>query len=334
MTVFAVYGATGHTGRLVSAELLARGVDVIVSGRDSGALNALEATRAMPAAVDDPVALRALAEAADVLIHCAGPFTSTGLPLATAAVEGGCHYVDHAVEVHHVKHLFDDFPDRAQRAGVTLLPSVSFYGGLGDLLAGAVARDIPDIDRITVAYAVSNWMMTHGAVETARLLFADTDRIGFFDGQQQYGFVEPRSAIFAFPPPVGPRPMIAPVPFPEAVTIPRHTRTRAVEAQLTAATFAEEQAFASEQVAAEARADSEFTITAQVLAGPGSAAGNLRGRDLWRAAALASVEAAVRLAAGTAKAGVSSPAEAFDATEFLTALATSGAFTLDLPGKA
>ncbi|MEV0463817.1 saccharopine dehydrogenase NADP-binding domain-containing protein [Nocardia tengchongensis] len=334
MTVFAIYGATGHTGRLVAADLTARGKDVVVSGRDPDALVALGYSRVVPAALDDPPALRALAEAADVIIHCAGPFATTGLPLATAAVEGGCHYIDHAVEVHHVKRLFDDFAEPAQRAGITMLPSVSFYGGLGDLLAAAVGRGIPDIERITVAYHVTNWMMTHGAVETARLLFADTDRIGYEDGQPRYGFVEPRQAVFAFPPPVGPRPMIAPVPFPEAVTVPRHTRTRAVEAQLTAHTFAEDQAFTSEQVEPAARADSRFMIAAQALAATGSASGTLTGRDLWSAAALASVEAAVRLTEGTAKSGVASPAEAFDAVDFLHSLAARGAFELRLPEQA
>ncbi|MFE3022779.1 saccharopine dehydrogenase NADP-binding domain-containing protein [Nocardia tengchongensis] len=334
MTVFAIYGATGHTGRLVAADLTARGKDVVVSGRDPDALAALGYSRVVPAALDDPAALRALAEAADVIIHCAGPFATTGLPLATAAVEGGCHYIDHAVEVHHVKRLFDDFAEPAHRAGITMLPSVSFYGGLGDLLAAAVGRGIPDIERITVAYHVTNWMMTHGAVETARLLFADTDRIGYEDGQPRYGFVEPRQAVFAFPPPVGPRPMIAPVPFPEAVTVPRHTRTRAVEAQLTAHTFAEEQAFTSEQVEPAARADSRFMIAAQALAATGSASGTLTGRDLWSAAALASVEAAVRLTEGTAKSGVAGPAEAFDAVDFLHSLAARGAFELRLPDQA
>ncbi|MFD6352400.1 saccharopine dehydrogenase NADP-binding domain-containing protein [Nocardia tengchongensis] len=334
MTVFAIYGATGHTGRLVAADLTARGKDVVVSGRDPDALASLGYSRVVPAALDDPAALRALAEAADVIIHCAGPFATTGLPLATAAVEGGCHYIDHAVEVHHVKRLFDDFAEPAQRAGITMLPSVSFYGGLGDLLACAVGRAVPDIERITVAYHVTNWMMTHGAVETARLLFADTDRIGYEDGQPRYGFVEPRQAVFAFPPPVGPRPMIAPVPFPEAVTVPRHTRTRAVEAQLTAHTFAEDQAFTSEQVEPAARADSRFMIAAQALAATGSASGTLTGRDLWSAAALASVEAAVRLTEGTAKSGVAAPAEAFDAVDFLHGLAARGAFELRLPDQA
>lgn len=333
MTIYAIYGATGHTGRLVTSELLARGKDVVLSGRNAEALAALGHPRIHPAALDDPDALRALAEMADVIIHCAGPFATTGLPVATAAIEGGCHYIDHAVEVHHVHRLFESFQEPAQRAGITMLPSVSFYGGLGDLLAGAVARGVPEIDRITVAYAVSNWMMTHGAVETAGLLFADTERIGYTDGAPWYGFVEPRNAVFAFPPPVGPRTVIAPVPFPEAVTIPRHTRTQSVEAQLTARTFEEEQAFTSENVDASERAASEFTIAAQVFGANSSATGHLRGRDLWRAAALASVEAAIRLTEGTAKAGVASPAEAFDAEEFLTALAERGAFTLELPKK-
>src|SRR3954465_6617763 len=100
MAVFAVYGATGHTGRLVTADLLARGKQVLLSGRDPVALAALGVGPVLPAALDDPAALRALAEAADVIVHCAGPFAVTGLPLATAAVEGGAHYVDHSVEVH------------------------------------------------------------------------------------------------------------------------------------------------------------------------------------------------------------------------------------------
>ncbi|MFI1917315.1 saccharopine dehydrogenase NADP-binding domain-containing protein [Nocardia sp. NPDC020380] len=337
MTVFAIYGATGHTGRLVADELISRGKEVVLSGRDPDALAELAGRlpdgrgRAMPAALDDPVGLRAVAAAADVLIHCAGPFATTCEPVAVAAVEGGSHYVDHSVEVHTVKRLFDTFQESAQRAGITMLPSVSFYGGVGDLLAGAVGRGVSDIERITLAYSVSNWMMTHGAVESARLLFADTDRIGWSEGKLQLGFVEPRNAIFAFPPPVGPRSMIAPVPFPEAVTVPRHTRTQAVEAQLTARTFEEEQAFSSEGADAEARADSEFTVAAQVLGKEGAAAGSVRGRDLWRVAALASVEAAVRLAEGGAKTGVASVAEAFDAAEFLAALADQRAFTLELP---
>jgi short subunit dehydrogenase-like uncharacterized protein len=340
----AVYGATGHTGRLVAAELHARGRHVILAGRDGGALKSLadELGGGPPgvvvhqATLDDPAALRALAEQAGVLIHCAGPFTHTGRPVALAAVEGGCHYVDHALEQHHTKWIFDTLQEPARQAGVTMVTAMSFYGGMGDLLAGAVAEGLTGIDRVTSAYAVTGWRLTTGARKTAELLFADTQRITYEDGVQHVGYVEPRNAVFPFPPPLGPRTMIAPVPFSEVVTVPRHVRTRRVEAQLTAHTFEEEQAFTSEHVDAETRAGSGFTVAVQAITEGGGAAGRVIGHDLWRLSALASVEAAVRLADGHGpeRPGVYGPAEAFPPAPFLRDLERLGLFTLTLPGKA
>ena len=63
----AVYGATGHTGRLVAAELAARDNDIVLAGRDAGALHALAdelgtSARVRVAALDDPAALRTVTE--------------------------------------------------------------------------------------------------------------------------------------------------------------------------------------------------------------------------------------------------------------------------------
>ncbi|WP_220447623.1 saccharopine dehydrogenase NADP-binding domain-containing protein [Nonomuraea diastatica] len=333
----AVYGATGHTGRLVAAELHARGREVILAGRDKGGLKALSGelggAPVHRAALDDPAALRRLAERAAVLIHCAGPFTHTGGPVATAAAEGGCHYVDHALEQHHTKWMFDAMSEPARRAGITMVTAMSFYGGLGDLLAGAVAAGMTGVDRVITAYAVSGWRLTTGAKSTAELLFADTRRITYTDGAQHIGYVEPRNAVFPFPPPLGPRTMIAPVPFSEVLTVPRHVPARQVEAQLTAHTFQEEQVFSSEHVDAATRAGSDFTVATQVITEDGGRAGRASGRDLWRMSALTSVEAAVRLADGDGPAtpGVYAPAEAFPAEPFLRDLERLGLFTLTLP---
>ncbi|MCQ0007271.1 NAD(P)H-binding protein [Actinomadura madurae] len=62
----AVFGAYGHTGRFVVAELRERGYVPVLSGRDAGKLRALAASHpgleARPASVDDPGSLdRALA---------------------------------------------------------------------------------------------------------------------------------------------------------------------------------------------------------------------------------------------------------------------------------
>jgi short subunit dehydrogenase-like uncharacterized protein len=333
----AVYGANGHTGRLVATELLARGQDVILAGRDSGALHAVAANLAAPArvtiqvaALDDPAALRALAEGATVLIHCAGPFAVTGPPVAAAAAAAGCHYVDHAVEPHHVAFLFDQLPEPARRSGAIMIPQTSFYGGLPDLLAAAVTAGMTDIDRVTVGYSVSGWRMTPAAKRTAELLITEIDRITFTGGRHHVGPAEVRNTVFPFPPPLGPRTMIAPFPMGEIVTIPRHVPARAVEAQLTATTFEEEEVFTSEDVDDATRGQSIFTVAVQAtgLSG-GGRTGHLSGRDIWRAGALLSVEAALRLARGEGPAGggVFSTAEAFPAAPLLRDLAAFGAWS-------
>lgn len=341
--LFAVYGATGHTGRLVAAELLARGRNVVLSGRNDTALRRLAAELGEPARVevhpaplDDTAALRSLAERATVLVHCAGPFSLTGDPVATAAVEAGCHYVDHAVESFHTRHLFDAYAERTRQAGIAMIPGLSFYGGLGDLLAAAVAGGLTDVERVVVGYSVRGWRLTTAAKDTAAQLFNEAERITYHDGAHHVGYVEPRNAVFAFPPPIGPRTMITPFPTCDIVTIPRHVPARNVDLMLTASTFEEEGMFDSEDLDAESRARSEFTVAVQTVAQPSGAAGHASGHDLWRMAAIASVEGAVRLADGTGpdRRGVLSTAEAFPAELFLRELEKLGVLTLTLrPGR-
>jgi hypothetical protein len=333
----AIYGANGYTGRLVATELLARGQDIVLAGRNPEALETMAESLASPAhvtthvaALDDAAALRELAENATVLIHCAGPFALTGPPVASAAAAAGCHYVDHAVEPHHVRFMFDKLQEPAQRSGAIMIPQTSFYGGIPDLLTGTVTEGMTDIDRVTIGYSVSGWRMTPAAKRTAELLITEIDRITFTGGTHHVGPVEVRNTVFPFPPPLGPRTMIAPFPMGEIVTIPRHVPARAVEAQLTAATFEEEQVFTSEHVDDATRAQSTFVIAVQATGRSGGGrTGHLSGRDLWRAGVLLSVEAALRLALGQgpARGGVFSTAEAFPAASMLRDLDTLGAFS-------
>ncbi|WP_371526024.1 saccharopine dehydrogenase NADP-binding domain-containing protein [Streptomyces sp. NBC_01283] len=340
--LFAIYGAYGHTGRLVASELLARDAELLLVGRDAEALRALAGeldagvrVSTRTAAVDDAPALREVMTDADVLIQCAGPFAVTGAPVAAAAAEAGCHYIDHALEPHHVKGVFDTAQATAQRTGAVMIPGLSFYGGLGDLLAGAVSDGIAGIDRIVVAYAVNGWRLTTGAKNTATRLLAETERLTFGDGVLHAGYVEPRNAVFPFPPPLGPRSMIAPFPSSEVVTVPRHVPARAIDLMLSTSAFEAAEAFDSEHIGAAERAETDFTVAVQAMWEGGGVAGQLTGRDLWRAGALASVEGAVRIAEGRGptKTGVLAPGEAFPAEPFLRELERQGAFTLTLSGR-
>ena len=335
-TPIAIYGATGHTGRLAATELLARGYPVILGGRDAAGLAALAAelggtdqVRTCPAALDEPAALRELTAAAPVLIHCAGPYSHTGAPLVTAAIETGTHYLDHAVEAHHVKRLFESFAAPAERAGVLVCPGLSFYGGFGDLLAAAVSEGLPAVEKVTVGYAVSGWRMTTGARNTAEQLLNEVERITFSAGAQRVGPLPIYPAEFEFPPPLGRQPMIGPFPTGDAVTIPRHVPTKAVEVLLTASTFTEPQVFTSEHVDASERAKSAFTVAVKATTAAGTRSDYLAGHDIWWAGVVASVEAAIGLVdGGKVKPGVLSPAEAVPAWPFLRRLEELGAFAL------
>jgi len=340
----AIYGATGHTGRLVAAELIARGREVLLSGRDGPALLrvaeelGLPAERVHPAGVDEPEALRAMAARSRLLIQCAGPFAETGVPLAAAAVAAGCHYLDHAVENHHVQRVFERFESPAQAAGIVMLPAFSLYGGLGDLLAGAVAEGLGEVESISVGYAVSGWMMTPGAQRTYELLINEPQRLVFTNGVLFDLPEDPRIERFAFPPPLGEQEVLAPFPVCEPVTVPRHVPVRRVEAGITVSTIGEPQVFANPQADDETRSRNSFTVAVRAETRSGVRQAHLRGEHLWRAAVLASVEAAedVLDAKVPLKPGVHAPAEFYPPAEFLRRLERIGAFSLTLqerPGE-
>jgi short subunit dehydrogenase-like uncharacterized protein len=329
--IIAVYGATGHTGRLVATELLARDQHIVIAGRDPVAVREMAADLGVPghvAPLDDAGAVRSLVDGCAVVVHCAGPFTHTGWPVAAAAVAAGCHYVDHALEQHHVKRLFDELDGPARESGSVVVPGASFYGGYGDLLADAVAGGLPEVDRLVIGYAVTGWRMTAGARATADIVIPDMQRVTFADGVQEVRYVEPRNAVFPFPPPLGPQTMVAPVPYFETITVPRRLPVRAVEAQMTAHTFAPE-TFDGRDVDAATRAATDYTVAVQAITPAGGRTGQVSGRDLWWGAALVSVEAALALAEdpGPARGGVFGPAEALHAVPLLRRLEERGALT-------
>lgn len=178
----AVYGAYGHTGRFVVAELLDRGFVPVLSGRDADKLKVLAESGsgldARPASADDPAALdRALAGAAAV-INCAGPFATTAAPVIEAALRAGIPYVDVAAEIEALVDTFARFTDRARASGAVIVPAMAFYGGLGDLLATAAMDDWTTADEAHIAYGLSSWHPTAGTRRgrRARAVRADLPR--------------------------------------------------------------------------------------------------------------------------------------------------------------
>ncbi|WP_030715958.1 saccharopine dehydrogenase NADP-binding domain-containing protein [Streptomyces sp. NRRL F-2580] len=325
-----VFGATGHTGRFVVAELRRRGLAAVVSGRDAARLEALAAewgdVEVRPATVDDAGSLdRALAGAAAV-INCAGPFAVTAGPVVEAALRAGIPYVDVAAEIEANASMFADRAEAARAADTPVVPAMAFYGGLGDLLVTAAMAEWTAADAVHVAYGLNGWHPTPGTRVAGRVSHERRAgrRVRFAEGALQYHDDKPWEQDWVFPEPVGRRAVIAEFTMADVVTVPSHVAVPEVRTYMTveaARDLAEEDTPAPEPVDALGRSDQTFVVEVVVSAGGVERRASARGRDIYAVTAPLAVEAVERILAGQARTtGVASAGAMFDAADFLRAL--------------
>jgi short subunit dehydrogenase-like uncharacterized protein len=350
-----VYGATGYTGRLVAHEVRRRGLDVILAGRDAGKLARLAdalgggvPTHAVE--LEDRSGLRHLLGDARVVIDCAGPFVRFGEPVARAAVETGTHYVDTTGEQPYMRLLRERYDDAARAAEVAVVPAMGFDYVPGDLIAHLVAQGVEPLDELVLAYATKGMRPTRGTTRTALGMAGDGGAV-YEDGDWRPAPLRVRRARFPFPEPIGAQAVVR-YPSGEILTVPHHVRTRRVTSIITVETLAGTAAAAPlapvlmpattlalrsplsalvQKVVdrlpegpgeAERRA-ARFWIVAVARGADGRVRrAVVRGADVYGLTAVTVVEGAVRmLAEDYDRAGVLSPATAYDPAGFLDALA-------------
>ncbi|MTE17670.1 NAD(P)H-binding protein [Streptomyces sp. TRM43335] len=326
-----VYGAYGHTGRFVVAQLRDRGFAPVLSGRDAGKLETLATalgpgSDVRPASVDDPASLdRALAGAVAV-INCAGPFAATAAPVIEAALRAGIPYVDVAAEIEANIDTFTHFTDRARAAGTTVVPAMAFYGGLGDLLITAAMGDWTEADEAHVAYGLSGWHPTAGTRTAGAISRQRRGGRGvrYTNGRVEYHQDAPSTLEWPFPDPMGPRAVVAEFTMADVVTIPSHLPIPEVRTHMTVEAAGDVSAPDTPAPAAadeRGRSAQTFLVDAVVRSGGRERRAVAKGRDIYAVTAPLAVEAIDRILAGrTGTVGVVSAGEAFDALDFLRAL--------------
>ncbi|MFE6940000.1 saccharopine dehydrogenase family protein [Streptomyces chartreusis] len=336
----AVFGAYGHTGRFVVAELLERGYVPLLSGRDADKLRALAAgvpgAEIRPARVDDPAALDRALAGADAVINCAGPFALTAAPVIEAALRAGIPYVDVAAEIEANADTFAHFADRAREAGAVIVPAMAFYGGLGDLLATAAMGDWTTADEATIAYGLSGWHPTEGtrAAGTVSRDRRAGRRVRYTGGRLEYHDGGSTLLKWHFPEPMGTREVVGEFTMADVVTIPSHLAIPEVRTHMATEAARDLAAPDTPAPAAaddEGRSDQTFLVDAVVRSGTAERRATASGRDIYAVTAPLAVEAAHRILTGRTRAtGVVSAGEIFDAPDFLRAL--SPHISVELPG--
>ena len=323
----AVYGAYGHTGRFVVAELRKRGARPILSGRDEEKLNALTGeyptSDARPASVDDPAALDRAIEGAAAVINCAGPFATTAAPIIEAAIRKGIPYVDVAAEIEANLDTFQHYHEKARERGVTIVPAMAFYGGLGDLLATAAMGDWEKADEICVAYGLSGWVPTRGTVLAGRVSRERRGglRIAHVDGQLKLSAEAAPISEWTFPAPVGKQAVVEEFTMADTVTIARHLDVPRIRSFMTTAAVSELSSGPLPSAEGQSRPPERFVVEIVVRKGSVERRAAASGQDIYATTAPLAVEAVTRLLdSSVGKPGVQSAAQAFDAWDFLAAL--------------
>ena len=323
-----MFGAYGHTGRLVVAELVRRGWTPVLAGRDPERLRTAAqehpSADARVAAIDDPASLEAALAGSGVVINCAGPFIDTSLPLIDVAIRSGVHYLDVAAEQSAVLNVFDRFRKDRRTRRTVIVPAMAFFGGLGDLMATAAISDWDGADEICVAVALDGWRPTLGTRLTGqrnpgrRLVFSK-GRLTLDDA--------PEGGRWTFPAPFGDQEVVG-FPLAETITISRHISAPNVRAVMNRAPLMDLHDPATPPPASvDERGRSSQLFLMEVIAKRGHHERRVtaRGRDIYAATAPIVVEAAQRIADGSVRArGVVTAGEAFDARDFLGALHSAG----------
>jgi len=162
-----IYGANGYTGRLIVDHVVALGMKPVLAGRNIEEIPSLAQSVGLEwRVVDlaDPNKLDEVLEGITVVIHCAGPFSRTYLPMAAACIRSKVHYLDITGEIAAFEGL-QRMSDKARKAGVMLMPGVGFDIVPTDSLAAHLKGRMPDATRLTLGF-MGLGSVSHGTATT------------------------------------------------------------------------------------------------------------------------------------------------------------------------
>ncbi|MBO0937662.1 saccharopine dehydrogenase NADP-binding domain-containing protein [Fibrella sp. HMF5335] len=166
---FLLYGATGYTARLILEKVGQFGLKPILCGRDEAKLRPLAGQFGFDYRVADltnAAALDAALQGVPVVLHCAGPFSKTALPMQQACLRNRVHYLDITGEVA----VFEQgaaLDVAAKQQGVMLMSGVGFDVVPTDCIARYLKDKLPDATHLELAFANDGGAVSHGTAQTA-----------------------------------------------------------------------------------------------------------------------------------------------------------------------
>ena len=165
---FLLYGANGYTAGLIIRFAGEYGLKPVLAGRNETAIRSLAEQHGLDyriASLDDPKQVDALLQGFQVVLHAAGPFMYTARPMMEACLRNKVHYLDITGEI-TVFEMGKRLHEKAQQAGIVVMPGVGFDVVPTDCMALFVKNHLPDAVQLDLAFATLGGMLSHGTATT------------------------------------------------------------------------------------------------------------------------------------------------------------------------
>lgn len=150
-----IYGANGYTGRLIARRAVERGMKPTLAGRNEKAVSQLARELDCPYAsfdVKDAGQIAKQIAGYTAVLHCAGPFSRTARQMMDACISAGADYLDITGEIDVIEWAAMR-GQRADDAGVALIPAVGFDVVPSDCLAAMLADRLPGARVLQLAFS-------------------------------------------------------------------------------------------------------------------------------------------------------------------------------------
>lgn len=168
MNNWMIYGANGYTGELIAREAKVRGLNPILAGRNEKAIISLAKELGFNHRIfdlNDPKNIISQLSDVQLVLNCAGPFSSTSQQMITACIQSQTHYLDITGEISIFEYAHSQ-NKRAEDANIILCPGVGFDVTPTDCIAAQLKQMLPDANYLTLGFD-SNSVMSAGTAKTA-----------------------------------------------------------------------------------------------------------------------------------------------------------------------
>ena len=149
-----IYGANGYTGELIAREAVRQGLKPILAGRNSAKVETLAQELGLEFRAFDLEDISQISEqlkGSQLVMHCAGPFSSTSKPMMQACLKAGAHYLDITGEI-AVFEFAQSLNYQAQQANIVICPGVGFDVIPTDCVAAKLKEVLPDATYLALGF--------------------------------------------------------------------------------------------------------------------------------------------------------------------------------------